>query len=220
MSPFQRASIRLYVEGADVNSLSLQREIPRGPRRWHCCSFVICRRRGWAPSKLLVLVSTLPPFLCQLLRLHHRNDRCTLTLSRVMGNWASSIQDRKALQRSANIDRIIKEDSKRFGRQPKVFLLGKELPSPLLPARLTEVAFTTGSSGSGKSTVIKQMKIVYQDGFSVEERIAYRTTIYRNLLESAQALVSAMHNVSIEPTDAQNRVRQFTPLHTSTDITS
>ena len=137
-----------------------------------------------------------------------------------MGNWASSIQDRKALQRSANIDRIIKEDSKRFGRQPKVFLLGKELSSPLLSAGLTEVAVTTGSSGSGKSTVIKQMKIVYQDGFSVEERIAYRTTIYRNLLESAQALVSAMHNVSIEPTDAQNRVRQFTPLHTSTDITS
>ena len=51
------------------------------------------------------------------------------------------------------------------------------------------------------------MKIIHQGGFSAEERIAYRTAIYQNLLESAQAIVFAMHKLSIEPVDSQNRVR-------------
>lgn len=50
------------------------------------------------------------------------------------------------------------------------------------------------------------MKIIHQDGFSSEERIAYRPAIYQNLLESAQAIASAMRELSIEPMDAQNRV--------------
>ena len=62
------------------------------------------------------------------------------------------------------------------------------------------------------------MKIIHQDGFSVEERIAYRAAIYQNLLESAQAIVSAMHKLSIHPVDPQNRVcRHFVPLYTPTD---
>jgi len=63
-----------------------------------------------------------------------------------------------------------------------------------------------GSGESGKSTVVKQMKIIHQDGFSSEERIAYRAAIYQNLLESAQAIVFAMYKLSIEPVDARNRV--------------
>jgi len=62
------------------------------------------------------------------------------------------------------------------------------------------------------------MKIIHQDGFSVEERVAYRAAIYQNLLESAQAIVFAMHKLSIHPTDPQNRVcHQFIPLHAPTD---
>jgi len=53
------------------------------------------------------------------------------------------------------------------------------------------------------------MKIIHQDGFSVEERIGYRAPIYQNLLESAQAIVFAMHKLSIEPVGAQNRVYYF-----------
>ena len=50
------------------------------------------------------------------------------------------------------------------------------------------------------------MKIIHQDGFSSEERVAYRPAIYQNLLESAQAIVFAMYKLSIEPVDMQNRV--------------
>jgi len=102
-----------------------------------------------------------------------------------MGNCASATQDREAHQRSADIDRIIEEDSKKFKKECKILLLG--------------------SGESGKSTVVKQMKIIHQDGFSTEERIAYRAAIYQNLFESAQAIVFAMHKLSIYPVDPQNR---------------
>jgi len=102
-----------------------------------------------------------------------------------MGNCASATQDREAYQRSADIDRIIEEDSQQFRKECKILLLG--------------------SGESGKSTVVKQMKIIHQDGFSPEERIAYRAAIYQNLLESAQAIVFAMYKLSIEPADPQNR---------------
>lgn len=62
------------------------------------------------------------------------------------------------------------------------------------------------------------MKIIHQGGFSVEERIAYRPAIYQNLLESAQAIVFAIHKLSINPVDPQNRVRHhLIPLHTPAD---
>ena len=50
------------------------------------------------------------------------------------------------------------------------------------------------------------MKIGHQGGFSVEERVAYRATIYRNLLESAQAIVFTMRELSVEPVDLRTRV--------------
>ena len=58
----------------------------------------------------------------------HYNDRDALdALAHDMGNRVSvsATKDREASQRSANIDRIIEEDSKRFRRECKVLLLGK-----------------------------------------------------------------------------------------------
>ena len=50
------------------------------------------------------------------------------------------------------------------------------------------------------------MKITHQGGFSVEERVAYRATIYQNLLESALAIVLTMRELSVEPVDLRTRV--------------
>ena len=73
-------------------------------------------------------------------------------------------------------------------------------------------AINTGPRKSGKSTLLKQMKIVYGNGFSTEERIAYRAAIYQNLLEEVQAVILAMYKLSIEPVDVQNRVLDFPRL--------
>lgn len=55
-----------------------------------------------------------------------------------------------------------------------------------------------GSGESGKSTIVKQMKIIHQNGYSVDELALYRHTIYKNVLDCAKALITAMRQFDIE----------------------
>ncbi|EJD08394.1 G-protein alpha subunit [Fomitiporia mediterranea MF3/22] len=87
--------------------------------------------------------------------------------------------------RSDEIDRQIEEDSQKFRKECKILLLG--------------------SRESGGSTIVKQMKIMHQNGYTREELSAYRLTVYRNLLESAQAIVLAMRELAIDPVLPANR---------------
>ncbi|KAA8916341.1 hypothetical protein TRICI_001509 [Trichomonascus ciferrii] len=49
-----------------------------------------------------------------------------------------------------------------------------------------------GSGESGKSTILKQMKIIHQNGYSQEELLMYKTTVYKNLVDCAKAIVKAL----------------------------
>lgn len=79
-----------------------------------------------------------------------------------------------------------------------LLLLGK---IPLLPMVLTR---HLGSGESGKSTIVKQMKIIHQNGYTVDELALYRLTVYKNLVDCAKALVGAMHQFGIEFGDPRN----------------
>ncbi|SCU93380.1 LAME_0F03598g1_1 [Lachancea meyersii CBS 8951] len=48
-----------------------------------------------------------------------------------------------------------------------------------------------GSGESGKSTVLQQLKIIHQNGFSPEELAEYRPFIYDNIVETGKDLVNA-----------------------------
>ncbi|TDL17128.1 G-protein alpha subunit [Rickenella mellea] len=85
----------------------------------------------------------------------------------------------------APIDDIIKEDSKKYNNECKILLLG--------------------CAESGKSTIMKQMKI-HHNGFSREELLQYRLPVYRNVVESAQALVNAMRKLCVDPILPANRI--------------
>lgn len=63
-----------------------------------------------------------------------------------------------------------------------------------------------GSGESGKSTVVKQMRIIHQNGFSRDESMTYRMTIYRNLVDSAQAIILAMRKIGLDCETPSNRV--------------
>lgn len=67
---------------------------------------------------------------------------------------------------------------------------------------LTFVCFV-GSGESGKSTIVKQMKIIHQNGYTVAELSMYRVTVYKNLLDCAKSLVAAMHQFKIQPSSAK-----------------
>ncbi|KAK7523469.1 guanine nucleotide binding protein, alpha subunit [Phyllosticta citricarpa] len=88
-------------------------------------------------------------------------------------------EDAEQKKRSQAIDRKLEEDSRRLRRECKILLLG--------------------SGESGKSTIVKQMKIIHQNGYTVEELSMYRLTIYKNVIDCAKSLIGAMRQFDIEP---------------------
>jgi guanine nucleotide-binding protein subunit alpha len=73
------------------------------------------------------------------------------------------------------------------------------------PERLTK-GINLGSGESGKSTIVKQMKIIHLDGYTEDELYNYRPTVFKNLVECAKAVIAAMRQFDIDFSSEQNRV--------------
>eukprot|EP00040_Diaphanoeca_grandis_P005861 m.34810 g.34810 ORF g.34810 m.34810 type:complete len:354 (-) comp17041_c0_seq1:23-1084(-) len=63
-----------------------------------------------------------------------------------------------------------------------------------------------GAGESGKSTLVKQMKIIHGDGYSVQELTSYKTTVIDNLAHSMRIVLEAMGTLKLNLGDQQNRV--------------
>jgi len=50
------------------------------------------------------------------------------------------------------------------------------------------------------------MKIIHQNGYTTEELLAFRPLIWKNLLESAHAVIGALEKFSLECKVQSNRV--------------
>jgi guanine nucleotide-binding protein subunit alpha len=46
-----------------------------------------------------------------------------------------------------------------------------------------------GAGESGKSTVLKQMRFIYHDGYNAEERETYKEIIYSNTIQSMRCVL-------------------------------
>ncbi|KAK2744167.1 Guanine nucleotide-binding protein alpha-2 subunit [Myotisia sp. PD_48] len=103
-------------------------------------------------------------------------------LSSGPGSSEEMVEQKK---KSQMIDKTLDEDSKRLKKECKILLLG--------------------SGESGKSTIVKQMKIIHQNGYSVEELSMYRLTVFKNLIDCAKSLIWAMHQFGIQPSSAKVR---------------
>lgn len=55
-----------------------------------------------------------------------------------------------------------------------------------------------GAGESGKSTIVKQMRIIHGNGYSPDECIQYKHVVYSNTLESLVAILNAMKSLGIE----------------------
>lgn len=47
------------------------------------------------------------------------------------------------------------------------------------------------------------MKIIHQNGYSVEELALYRLTIYKNVVDCAKSLIGAMRQFEVQPSNEQ-----------------
>jgi len=53
-----------------------------------------------------------------------------------------------------------------------------------------------GTGESGKSTFVKQMKIIHGEGYSVDEKLKYATTITRNIVMAMQMLTEKNERIA------------------------
>lgn len=63
-----------------------------------------------------------------------------------------------------------------------------------------------GAGESGKSTILKQMKLIHTAGFSKSDREDYRVIIFSNLLNSFKAVMEAMETYDLKFSKPENQV--------------
>eukprot|EP00053_Salpingoeca_punica_P005291 m.53519 g.53519 ORF g.53519 m.53519 type:complete len:356 (-) comp13174_c0_seq1:429-1496(-) len=96
-----------------------------------------------------------------------------------------SASEREAASRNAAIDKQIEEQRREKERTVKLLLLG--------------------AGESGKSTLVKQMKIIHGDGYTSDELRSYKSTVCDNLVHSMRAVLEAMGALHIDLADQSNK---------------
>ncbi|KAL9098294.1 MAG: hypothetical protein Q9163_006023 [Psora crenata] len=81
-------------------------------------------------------------------------------------------------RRNMEIDKMIRKDKKIQARQVKILLLG--------------------AGESGKSTILKQMRIIYSEGFRMEERKEVRQVIFSNMIVAFKIIAEEMRELGLE----------------------
>ncbi|KAK3533122.1 hypothetical protein QTP70_007806 [Hemibagrus guttatus] len=92
-----------------------------------------------------------------------------------------SAEEREALDRSKAIEKNLKEDGITEAKVVKLLLLG--------------------GGESGKSTIVKQMKIIHEDGFSGDDLQQFKPIVYSNTIQSLFSILKALENLCIEYED-------------------
>ena len=87
-------------------------------------------------------------------------------------------------KKTEDIDALLKKDAKATRNESKLLLLG--------------------AGESGKSTILRQMKLIHQGGYNVQELRAYRPIIYGNVIESMQQILRAADKFDFQLEDPNN----------------
>ena len=96
-----------------------------------------------------------------------------------------SDQEKEQKNRSNAIDKQIAKEKIQFRRTVKILLLG--------------------AGESGKSTFLKQMRIIHGDDFDEESLREYKQTIYANVIKGMRVLVDARDKLGIPWGDDTNQ---------------
>ncbi|XP_059847178.1 guanine nucleotide-binding protein subunit alpha-11-like [Hypanus sabinus] len=93
--------------------------------------------------------------------------------------------ERVAFDINKQINQALQQQKRRWKRELKLLLLG------------------TGESG--KSTFIKQMRIIHGSGYSEEDRKAFAKLVYQNIITSMQSITRAMDTLNIQYQFLENK---------------
>ena len=115
-----------------------------------------------------------------------------------MGCGASSIEQ-QAIDISNKIDESLHKDRETTRLEIKLLLLG--------------------AGESGKSTIVKQMRVIHDDGYTPGERKQYRSVIHSNTIQSLFAILNAMKKLEIDLADDE-RIQDVKMISTITGNSS
>lgn len=91
-------------------------------------------------------------------------------------------EDPETKRRNEEIEKQIKADKTRMRNEVKLLLLG--------------------AGESGKSTILKQMKLIHDSGYAKEDRDSFKEIIFSNTIQSMRVIIEAMERLEISLADA------------------
>lgn len=77
----------------------------------------------------------------------------------------------------------------------------------------THLSIQSGAGESGKSTVLKQMKLIYANGFSNSEKLEWKPVVFNNVVQSFQMIFEAMNELDIVFENPENEASRSLPAH-------
>jgi len=95
-----------------------------------------------------------------------------------------SVEDQDGKLRNDEIENQLKRDRANMRNEIKMLLLG--------------------AGESGKSTILKQMKLIHDGGYSQDERESFREIIYSNTTQSMRVILEAMETMGIHYQNPNN----------------
>lgn len=85
-------------------------------------------------------------------------------------------------ERQKTIEKMLKAEKLRYDSEAKLLLLG--------------------AGQSGKSTLVKQMKVIYMNGFTDDECAQFRDLVHSNVFQAIRELVQGVVSEALSLTDA------------------
>ena len=73
------------------------------------------------------------------------------------------------------------------------------------------LSIQSGAGESGKSTVLKQMKLIYAHGFSNSEKLEWKPVVFNNVVQSFQMIFEAMNDMDISFENPENEASRPLP---------
>ncbi|KAJ5188293.1 Heterotrimeric G-protein alpha subunit [Penicillium cf. griseofulvum] len=95
-----------------------------------------------------------------------------------------STEDKEGKARNEEIENQLKRDKMMQRNEIKMLLLG--------------------AGESGKSTILKQMKLIHEGGYSRDERESFKEIIYSNTVQSMRVILEAMESLELPLEDARH----------------
>ncbi|KAL6456805.1 hypothetical protein MHYP_G00353490 [Metynnis hypsauchen] len=102
-----------------------------------------------------------------------------------MAGCCMSAEEKECQRINQEIDKQLRRDKKDSRRELKLLLLG------------------TGESG--KSTFIKQMRIIHGSGYTKEDRKSFTKLVYQNIVTAMQSMIRAMEMLKIAFSNSENQ---------------